>query len=373
MSQVERAWVQHLRLGGTTPWPEFALGESRWAGETRVPGAQSLELLRRVNQAGAPSAGLVERLLTTEPRGRGRPPLGLLHPDLQPHASHGPQGAPRVDPGELDPRELLRVATTLIAEDLRDAGTQASPRARPKRWRPAYRLAGDPWLAAGARHALTAAGYPPGGRTPRVLVLADRLDQMVVDCWLARCFGQGGPPWPSFRSALAHGNLPPRADLGLMVERRVAESGVDRVQVVLDPASLAGAAGVRRGLAGVRGEAPRVPHHAAEVARRVAGALGGLVSPDQASVLMRGTLLSRLSRATGPATAVGPAHHQSLREAAVRMTGQVQRTGVAVHGSLDSVIPAEPASVDHEADTPAAALTLAIDLLLDPVRRNGEG
>ena len=49
-------WVAHLRDGGTTPWQAWkGQGESRGR---YLPGAQQLELLRRLNQAGRPSAAL---------------------------------------------------------------------------------------------------------------------------------------------------------------------------------------------------------------------------------------------------------------------------------------------------------------------------
>ena len=59
---VRRAWgwVDHLRDGGTTPWRDWT-GEGR-AGARVLPGAQQLELLRRLNQAGRPSPALSTRL-----------------------------------------------------------------------------------------------------------------------------------------------------------------------------------------------------------------------------------------------------------------------------------------------------------------------
>src|SRR6185436_1714237 len=82
---VRRAWgwVEHLRRGGTTPWRDWSVqGPAR--GRV-LPGAQQLELLRRVNLAvassaapsAAPSAALVERIVTASAPGRGRPDLEL--------------------------------------------------------------------------------------------------------------------------------------------------------------------------------------------------------------------------------------------------------------------------------------------------------
>ena len=46
------AWVAHLREGGTTPWAEWT-GTVDGPTPPVLPGAQQLELLRRVNQRAA--------------------------------------------------------------------------------------------------------------------------------------------------------------------------------------------------------------------------------------------------------------------------------------------------------------------------------
>ena len=69
-------WVAALRAGATTPWQEFTGGGDR--GDRYLPGAQQLELLRRLNTAGQPGADLVERVLTASAPGRGRADLQLV-------------------------------------------------------------------------------------------------------------------------------------------------------------------------------------------------------------------------------------------------------------------------------------------------------
>ena len=64
-------WVQHLRHGGTTPWAEWTRTADP-AGAV-VPGAQQLELLRHLNQAGTPTPRLVDRVLEASAPGRGLP------------------------------------------------------------------------------------------------------------------------------------------------------------------------------------------------------------------------------------------------------------------------------------------------------------
>lgn len=366
MSRAAADWVAHLEDGGTTPWLTFL--RDRGSGDTDgagagdlLPGAQQLELLRRLNVAGTPGSALSGRVLRAEPRGRGRPPLRLLVPGLPVPA----YGGRAVDPQTLEAGELLRVAAVLIAEDLHDTSPAEVPTrrlwTRLAPWHRGYRLAGDPWLLAHARESLTAAGRPPGGRRPVVLVLGAPLDRMVVDCWLARCFSHGGSPWSVFRAGLHHGSLPPRADLGRVVARRVDEVGTDRVEVVLD----AGLLPVGRG---VGTPPPAVAHHAAELARRVAGALGGMVEPHRQAHLLRGSLLTRLSGVPGPPTSVGAEHHGFLREEAERMRTDVTRAGVTVHGDPAMLRPGEPGPVDHEATTADSALALAVDLLLERSR-----
>ena len=105
-------WVAHLREGGTTPWHDWS-AEGPAAGPL-LPGAQQLELLRRLNLA-APAAGrrLADRILAAVATGRGRPDLELVGV-----APARPFGFPPVDPSELSDGELLRVAVGLVADVL---------------------------------------------------------------------------------------------------------------------------------------------------------------------------------------------------------------------------------------------------------------
>src|SRR3954451_19747178 len=148
------AWVAHLRAGGTTPWAAWETHDAPDRGRF-LPGAQQLELLRRINLAGTPSAELVDRVLDASAPGRGRPDLELVGVDEARRF-----GPPAVDPTTLADDELLRVATGLLALELAPsvemrkmvvdppAGEPSSTsRRRPRRLRTRYQLAGDPWLA----------------------------------------------------------------------------------------------------------------------------------------------------------------------------------------------------------------------------------
>ncbi|WP_298748752.1 hypothetical protein, partial [uncultured Nocardioides sp.] len=62
------AWVAHLRQGGTTPWAAWT-GTVAGPASPLLPGAQQLELLRRVNQRGPVPPALVERGLSASAAG----------------------------------------------------------------------------------------------------------------------------------------------------------------------------------------------------------------------------------------------------------------------------------------------------------------
>ncbi len=352
-------WVAHLRAGGTTPWADWSGTGERAEGRGRfLPGAQQLELLRRVNLATrrpAP-AELATRVLEASAPGRGRPDLELVGADS------GSRFGPRpVDPAELPDDELLRVAAGLIAEDVVAAGLPArppSPLTRP--WRRSYRLVGDPVLADPLRAALVARGRPPGGGRPRILVLGGPADRMLSDAFQDRALDAGGPPWHDWLAVLVERNhLAPRVDLAHVARAWARRTSVDRITIVLDPRAVPKLVGVRRRLSV---PAP-LSAEAVDLARRVAAVLGLLVPPDRRAALLRATLAPRLD-AAGTTLGVPETIRPWLTERAQRMHQALRRAGYAVAGgSLDGVLPAYPdGAVDRVADD--RVLGLAIDLLL---------
>jgi hypothetical protein len=362
---VRRAWgwVAHLRAGGSTAWADWTVeGEARGR---LLPGAQQLELLRRLNAAGDVSATLAERVLGASAPGRGRPDLELLGA-VEPLA-FGP--AP-VDPGELPADELVRVAAGLLAEDVVAAGPPpAHDPLLVRPWRTRYRLAGDPGLADPAREELTARGRPPGGRNAVVLVLGTDLPRMMVDTWAARCVDDPVPAWESWCArARRRDRLPPRVDLALAARTAAGRVGAARVHVVLDPASLPRLTGVRR-LHPPAALADELGADGLELARRVSAVLGLLVVPERRRALLRRTLVPRLAALpavrTGPRLAVPARHQDWLQRRADRMREELSRGGYAVHGDLDVLLPTR-ADGSVGAGTPSAAgtLTLAVRLLL---------
>jgi len=373
-----RSWVEHLRSGGTTPWAAWSGSGTdddvpgrvgAYDAPTRqgfLPGAQQLELLRRVNLAAgsggstdgvrrAGLAGLAERVLAASAPGRGAPDLELV--GVREDSPFGPRP---VDPAELTAGELMRVASSLLAEDLvAEAAAAPAPRPRALRrpWARPYRLVGDPWVADALRPQLVAAGRPPGGPDPLVLVLGADLPTMLAHGFTARSFDEGGPPWEEWLGRpVTDRALPPRADLPTMLgEWPVA--GTSGVRLVLDPALVPGLVGRRRPL----DPAPRLSAAAVDLARWVGVPLGLLVLPDERARLLRHTYLPRVRDHAGAPLGLPESHREWARERAARVRDQVTTAGYPVDGD-----PARLTGTGPDGTTPddAEVLALAIALLL---------
>jgi hypothetical protein len=363
-------WVDHLRGGGTTPWADWlaatADADDPRRGDRLLPGAQQLELVRRLNQAGRPSTGLVDRVLVASAPGRGRQDLELV--GAVERLAFGP---PPIDPATLSADDLVRVAVGLIAEDVVNSAEAAGgPTAEPprvRRWRTRYRLAGDRWLADAMRAELVAQGRPPGGRGAVVALVGTDLPTMVAHDWMASCFNDGGVDWADYCTGMRRrGRLPRRVDLAVTAARWASEpGGAGQVRVVLDPTRVARTVGVRR-LAVL----PEVAADAAELARRTAGALGLLVTPPRRAELMRTVLRPRLAGVPGPRPVVPDPHRDWLEEQARLVQRGLLAGGYPVVGDLDALLPRWPdlpvgdaAADDRQSER---VLTLALSLLLAP-------
>ena len=137
-------WTAHLKDGGTTPWTEWS-APAEPQGRI-VPGAQQLELLRRVNVVARPAPALAAAVLAVDPPRRSRPALPLAGGPAVP--DHGPRP---VDPAELDDNDLTRLAAVLLARDLATRPVRAQKRGWRRPWRIRYHLLGDPEQRLGAR------------------------------------------------------------------------------------------------------------------------------------------------------------------------------------------------------------------------------
>ncbi len=342
-------WIAHLRAGGTTPWADWS-ATSEVAADRFLPGAQQLELLRRLNLAGRPDARLVERVVAASAPGRGRPDLELVGVDAERRF-----GPPPVDPAELPDDELLRVATGLVAEDLVATGTPTATPRRTRRFRTRYELAGDPWLASAYTAALVADGRPPGGGGRAVHVLGADVPTMLAHTWAVSAFGAGGPSWPEFLAKVrARRRLPRRVDLPGVVERFRARPHTGRVGVVLDLDALPPLVGVRR-LAPVAD----VPARATELARQVGIALSLLVLPAQQADLLTAELRPRLAGMTGGLPTVPPEHQDWVEDASFALRQRLLRARYPVVGDPDWLLPGS------EGSPTGSVLDLAIELLLE--------
>jgi len=357
-------WVAHLRAGGTTPWLAWTAADAPDLGRF-LPGAQQLELLRRLNLAGRPGAALVDRVVNASAPGRGRPDLELVGVDEARRF-----GPPAVDPAALPDEELLRVATGLLAAGLVERrGSAVKPgdpqhvrdaRRRPRRIRTRYQLAGDPWLSAAHTTALVADGRPPGGGGRSVHVLGAAVPTMLAHTWAVGAFGTGTPSWPDFLARVrARRRLPLRVDLPGVVERFRARPHTGRVGVVLDLDALPRLVGVRR-----LDAVPDVPAHATELARQVGLALGLYVLPAEQTDLLGSVLRPRLERVSGMLPEVPPEHRDWVEDAAFAMRQRLLRAGYPVVGDPD-VILAGWAGPDAGAEPGSSPLDLAIELLLE--------
>ena len=364
------AWIAHLRAGGTTPWRSWSSSDAADEGRF-LPGAQQLELLRRLNLAGRPSSALVDRVLTASAPGRGRPDLELVGVDEVRRF-----GPPAVDPADLSDDELLRVATGLLAQrlaaspvEMRDVVVDRAPgqplassRRRPaRRFRTRYELAGDPWWASSCTEQLVADGRPPGGGGRSVHVLGADVATMLGHTWTAATFGPSAPSWPDFLARVrARRRLPRRIDLPGVVERFRARPHTGEVSVVLDLDALPRLVGVRR-----LAPTADVPRHAAELARQVGIALGLHVLPAQQTALLTSLLRPRLAETDGPLPAVPPEHRDWVEDAAFAIRQRLLRAGYPVVGDPDAVLPTWDAAPASPAGPGRGTLDLAVELLLE--------
>ncbi|HEX6148897.1 hypothetical protein [Nocardioides sp.] len=362
---TERAWgwVAHLREGGTTRWRDWT-GSGPATGPV-LPGAQQLELLRRANLVGRPSAVLAGRILAVDPPRRARPGLPLV--DGPPVPDHGPRP---VDPTTVPDTELTRLAAVLLAEEV--AGHTPSPprRGRLRPWRVRYHLLGDPEHVEPWRRHLIARGRPPGGYGGRVVVVGTDTGRMLVDLWSAHCFRHGAVPWPQWLARrVSRGDLPGPLDLDALARREQDRPEPNRVHVVTDPALVGRLVGVRRG--------PGLPQpmaaSAVDLGRRVCAVLRPLAAPEDRARLITDVLRPVLADAPGLPLAVPSAHRAWVRSEAERLHRQLGRGRYPVHGDAGLVLPVDRAGVENPdvAETLALALRLLLSAALTPTPEEG--
>ncbi|TIC82722.1 hypothetical protein [Nocardioides sp. GY 10127] len=381
-------WLAHLRDGGTTAW-------SSWSGTAEpgarvLPGAQHLELVRRLNlqartdvgPTARPDPALVERVLAASPPGRGRPELDLVGvvPDRG-------WGLAPVDPTLLPRPELVRLASVLLAEDVLAAGggrdaspVQPPPRRRLARRRPS--VAGDPWLVDAARTQVHAAGHRLGHPDAGVLVLGADLATMIADTWTARAFACRGrlTGWEAWVRQLPERDLLPRgADpvgtahartaLRAGLAGRVSDPDTRGVNVVLDPALLPGLLRVRS-----LDAPPAVPADAVELARRVSATLALRVPQERGRHLMRTVFLGRVAGLPGPPLGVPAELHRWVHRRSQRLRRELADSRYPVHGRPGRLVSGPVALARRESAEPDEGGVLATALrLLTGTERSATG
>lgn len=361
------SWVAHLREGGTTPWLAWAGRPATGAGAGGpLPGAQQLELLRRINvaveRAAVPRGGkdgsstrLADRVLAAPAAGRGKadlPLVGVTAPGFGPRP---------VAPESVSAHELLRVASVVLADDLVALGADPVSTSWPRPWRRRFRLVGDPVLVGVLREDLLSRGRPEGGPRPFLVAVGAPLDDLLARTWTQRCFETGTKPWAEWlRFWRERDQLPARADLVASVRRWNARRPF--VRIVTDLDRLPRQVGVRH-LPDVR-----VPGaDQAELARRIAAVVGLKVPAAERPGLMR-TLQQRIPDQGVAPVVVPPREREWVVSSAERMTRSITRAGYAVVGDLADLAPRaapSPATGTGGADD-QQVLDLAIRMVVDP-------
>lgn len=357
------AWREHLRAGGTTPWTDYDAAPGSGADDSWLPGAQQLELLRRVNQLGPARPELAEAILRAPLPFRGLPDLalpGTEDPGLDPDP---------LDPAELPDDELVRVAVAVLAPVAvrrpvpAASGAPGAPGGRVGRVvrriaRRPYRLVGDPVLVPHVRRSLVAEGRDPGDGGD-VLVVGASFDRMLADAWRHRVRTHGAPPWRAWLDLLVtRDRVPPAIDLPTIAERWAAERP-DRVVVCTSPGAAGARAGGRR-TAGV----PDDDAATAELERRIGMLLGVLVpSQERTRLLRRGVLPPGVRPARPTGLPLTPRAHAWARRQARRMAARVEDAGYPVAGGLDALAPAGQPRSDVKRLTLGGVLPLAVTAL----------
>jgi hypothetical protein len=342
-----RAWVQHLRQGGSTPWLDFPDDAAAPGSSVELPGVAQLELARRLNEAAGHRTGrahgdLVDRVLLAAAPGRGQQVRSLL--DARP-----------VDPAAVPDSELVRIAVGVLSDIVveRDPGA-ADARRRPRR---GILVLGPP-LAVAATLATNGLPPVPPVRPSRVVVLADELDRALADVWAGRIRDGATQTWSGFLATVrGHDRLPPRANAAAIAQRWAARVGADHVHIVSGPGLVQG---IRRRPFAAAYPLPVASAH--ELVREVNAVLRILRDETTHRRLVDAVLWPMVADVSGPPPRLDLRTHDWLTARGERMRDAIRSGGYALHGDPGHVVPVDPSERDPQRD--AADRMTVLDVAL---------
>lgn len=354
---LELGWVTHLLAGGTTAWLDFrrdgALrAASGWSGQ--VPGAQNLELLRRLNLTGPLPDATAHEVLHAGLPGRGVPDLRLVG-DTAPRWGHPP-----VDPARLPAAEVLRPLVGLLADRLTATDLADPAPVRPRRWARQFDLLGNVWARTQYLDELQRRGRTPGGAAAHAVVLITGLEELLAAQWARRAHRGPVAPWSAWlRQVATADHLPPAVDVVRQAARAADRLGARRVHLVSEPRAVARLTGVRR----LPEPAPLPGAAALDLTRRVSSALVVRCSPERRHRLMWEVFRPRATALGGPPLRM-PAGLQSwLTARSVDLADQLAAAGYSVHGNLSALTATVDAPHPGEGNTDRETLDLGMKML----------
>ena len=359
-AQAVWSWTEHLRAGGSTPWTAWVASGSGASAHVPpawdAPGAAQLELARRLAEAApsrevAPAAyrRLADTVLTRSGPGRGLAQQPLSFPSAGPARRFG---APATDPSAVPSDETFLQHLGTLTEQLLEAPGVPPERTELRRRRltrsPAFALAGAPFTTSVVRRELGVAGHAEGGRDPRVVVVAEPLDETLAQVWSGRV--QRGAPvrWGGFVERWSRRRaLPPSADFVRLARQWAREVGRENVHVVVTPDDaprvVAGLLGVTLGSARHPELRPRwrdLSPAAVDVARRVNAVLNvRAAGPRRDDAVRACAALLDAVDTPAPRLALPERFRDWATARATRLTEDLRADGYPVHGDLVEVVP----------------------------------
>lgn len=356
------SWAAYVCAGGTASWQKWDESAQHSAPplpDGRVPGAQYVELIRRINERSPLPASVVAEIVSTPAPGRGRPELGIAD-TTQPEPGWGP---PRVIPEQLPAEEFLRVATGVIAERLAaqhpdlPVKVRRRSRLRGARHRGGVCIVGGATQLQWARTLAVNHGVTLNRTSPdEVWILGAPVDRLFSDRWQQAVVAGAAMNFRDYLASwLKAGSLPDGVRLVQQARRLGAEFPDARVRVVTGPEQLRTHLG-----ASSAGSPPVLGTAAVLLLRQVRKVLPLLVAEDLHGALLQNRLAPQLS-GLGPPVRVAATTNRRLQSLATNVAASLNDDGVELIGSSDDLQPIAP--LGRAAVAQRAVLGVALDHL----------